>query len=457
MTMSFRIVNLSIGLLICLSCSRSPRPSEKYFGKPGEIRIIQLDPTHGHAAATQSDQLSQIDTNVYVYAPGKEEITPYFQLIASFNNRKENPTKWNEIAYFGKDYLEKMVAEKKGNVVVLAGNNRKKIEYIEQSVHAGLNVFSDKPMVINKAGFERLKNAYQLAEEKGVILFDMMTERYSLINRIQKSLMQDTLLFGKLLTGTQDRPAIMESSVHHFYRGGKGTRPAWFFDVFQQGEGIVDVTTHLIDMTFWKSFPDEIIDYQNSVKVVSAKRWPVLLTQGEFTAATSLPEIPPSLNQYVRDSLLEVYANGSITYRINGIYAGVKVEWRAATPQDGNDLRNAYSLGTKSSLFIRQEYGQKSPKLWIQKGEKFSAREFKIQIKMTLARLQAAYPGISYAEDGKTIQIIIPSGLENSHDPTFKVFAGYLEHKDVPKWEGPNTLAKYYITTAALEMANEEK
>jgi len=443
-------------IFICGACCQPPKSAEKVTGKEGDIRIIQLDPTHGHAAAAQSDQIDRIDTNVYVYAPVKEDVTPYFQQINALNTRKIHPTRWHEVSYFGKDYLEKMAAEKKGNVVVLAGNNRLKIDYIEQSVNAGMNVLSDKPMVINQAGFRRLEKVYQLAQDKGLLMFDMMTERYSLINRVQRSLMQDTLLFGKLLPGTADHPSVMESSVHHFYRGGKGTRPAWYFDVLQQGEGIVDVTTHLIDLTFWKMFPDKVIDYQKDIKVLTANRSSVVLTGAEFSAATSLSAIPSSLTQYMKDSTLEVYANGSITYLLNGVYTEVKVQWRPATPPDGNDLRNAFAGGTRSKLLIMQEYGQKQPFLCIQKAGKISGHEFRIQLEKSISRLQTEYPGISFAEKSNMFQIVIPSELENANDPTFKVFINYLENKDMPKWEVPNTLAKYYITTTALEMAKRK-
>ena len=443
---------LSFLLLSFFSCTQKPGRGLK----EGEIRIIQLDPAHSHGAAVQSEQLALIGTTVYVYAPDSNSVAPYFKQINSFNSRKVNPTKWHEVSYFGSDYLDKMVAEKRGNVVVLAGNNRIKIDYIEQSVKAGMNVFSDKPMVINKAGFERLKNIWNLAGEKDLLLFDMMTERYNPIHRIQRSLMQDTLLFGHLLPGTPDHPAIIESSVHHYYRGGKGSRPAWFFDVLQQGEGIVDVTTHLIDLSFWKSFPDEIIDYKNEVKVLAAKHWPVIITKGEFSAATSLPVIPSSLNRYVKDSVLEVYANGSITYQVKGVCNRVLVEWRPVTPPGGNDLRNGYAEGTKSTILIQQEFGQTSPKLCIQKGEKVPEAEFRIALKQAITRLQSDFSGISFSDIAKTVQINIPSELNNSYDPTFKVFIGHLKNRDLPKWEVPNTLAKYYITTTALEMAKGE-
>ncbi len=441
-------------ILLCFAgCINNPGNQRKV----AEFTIIQLDPTHGHAAAAQSEQLSGLDTNVYVYAPDLTAVEPYLQQINSFNLRSDNPTKWLEIPYYGQDYLEKMASEKKGNIVVLAGNNRVKIDYIEKSIQAGMNVFSDKPIVINKEGFDRLKRVYELATEKGLVLFDMMTERYSLINRIQKSLMQDSLLFGHLLPGTPDHPSVIESSVHHFYRGGKGTRPAWYFDVQQQGEGIVDVTTHLIDLSFWKSFPDQSIDFNRDVNVLSASHSPVIITKSAFAAATSLPEIPSSLNNYMKDSVLEVYANGSITYCVKGINTRVNVEWRPATPPGGNDLRNACAEGTKCTLIISQEFGQTSPKLCVLKGEKVTDQQFKIVLQNAIGSLQNEYPGISLSGDGNPVQINIPSGLRSSHDPTFKVFLGFLKNKDMPKWEVPNTLAKYYITTTALEMAKQKK
>ena len=63
-----------------------------------------------------------------------------------YNKRTNNPTHWEEKIYTGPDYLEKMLREKAGNVVVLAGNNSNKIEFIYKSVEGGFNVLADKPM-----------------------------------------------------------------------------------------------------------------------------------------------------------------------------------------------------------------------------------------------------------------------------------------------------------------------
>jgi len=448
--MSAKLLILSTLFLALCSCKQEPKSTNK-------LKIIQLNPTHSHAAAAQNELIPEINPNVYVYSPDTSELKEYFNQIRTFNSRKDNPTRWNEVVYSGKDYLEKMAQEKKGNVVVLAGNNRIKIDYIVNAVKAGLNVFSDKPMVINKAGFEQLKNAYAVAGKKGLLMFDMMTERYSLIQKVQKSLMQDNLLFGKITQGTPGHPAIFESSIHHFYRGGKGSRPYWYFDVLEQGEGIVDVTTHLIDLTFWKSFPDKIIDYQKDIKILSAKRWPVSLTRDEFKAATSLPEIPSSLNRYMKDSTLQVFANGSISYQVNGICTEVKVEWRTSPPKGGNDLRSAWAEGTKAKLMIQQEYGENRPKLCIKKDVKVSAKEFQLNLERAISRLQQNFPGVTISKQPDYTEIVLPSNLENSRDQTFKVFVGYLLNKNLPSWEVPNTLAKYYITTTALETAQGVK
>ena len=66
------------------------------------------------------------------------------------------------------------------NVVVIAGNNREKTDYISGSLNAGLNVLADKPMCIDAAGFEKLKTSFKTAAQKHLLLYDVMTERYEI-------------------------------------------------------------------------------------------------------------------------------------------------------------------------------------------------------------------------------------------------------------------------------------
>ncbi len=72
-----------------------------------------------------------------------------------------------------------MIEEKKGNVVVLSGNNQKKAEYIFNSLQNGFHVLADKPMVITTADFSVLQNAFETAREKNLLLLRyLMTKRY---------------------------------------------------------------------------------------------------------------------------------------------------------------------------------------------------------------------------------------------------------------------------------------
>ncbi len=98
-----------------------------------------------------------------------------------------------------------------------------------------------------------------------------MTERYDILNIIEKELLQKTELFGELQKGSPENPSVTMESVHHFFKNVSGKpliRPAWYYDTEQQGEGIADVTTHLIDLVNWQCFPDETIRYQSDVKVM---------------------------------------------------------------------------------------------------------------------------------------------------------------------------------------------
>jgi len=121
------------------------------------VRLITLDPGHFHAALVQKFMYPQVDPLVHLYAPNDDDLPGHLQRIESFNNRTEQPTRWRQKIYTGPDYLERMLAEKAGNVVVISGNNARKTDYILRSVQSGLNVLADKPMVIVPQDLERLR------------------------------------------------------------------------------------------------------------------------------------------------------------------------------------------------------------------------------------------------------------------------------------------------------------
>ena len=64
-------------------------------------------------------------------------------------------------------------------------------------------------------------------------------------------------LFGELQQGTADEPAVFMETPPLFQNRDQQPAhpPRLVLRCEQQGEGIADVTTHLIDQLFWKCFP----------------------------------------------------------------------------------------------------------------------------------------------------------------------------------------------------------
>lgn len=456
-----------LGTLLLFSCNMR-RDTEKqqsttvFTGQEGEIRLVVLDPGHFHASLLQKFPQRQVNDTVHVYAPEGNELDQYLSSIESYNQRPENPTNWQIVLYAGEDYLEKMIEEKNGNVVILAGNNRKKTEYIFQSLNAGFNVLSDKPMAINKENFNLLKTAFDSAYVHDTYLLDVMTERNEIINTLTRELVNRKELFGELQAGTPDNPGVVMESVHHYYKEVSGNvliRPTWFYDVEQQGEGIADVSVHLIDLINWQCFPDQAIDYTNDVQMTAASHWPTKLTLNDFTRSTKLDAFPDFLTKYVNNSVLEVYSNGKIDYQVKGKNITVTALWNYEAPKGGGDTYNGLIRGANVDIEIVQDLSTNWIKeLFVRKNNAISEDDFESEIMNAIIDMQQTYPWLSGKKisDGR-FQIIAPVEFRKGHEDYFGMVAekyfGYLVNRDMPEWEIVNTLTKYYITTEALEMA----
>ncbi|MEZ5042871.1 MAG: putative oxidoreductase C-terminal domain-containing protein [Saprospiraceae bacterium] len=433
-----------------------------FTGAKGEVKLITLNPGHFHAALVQKYRYDQVDSVVAIYAPGGPELTDYLARIKSYNQRPEAPTNWDSKTYTGPDFLEKMISDKAGNVVVISGNNAQKMNYIQSSVQAGLNVLADKPMVIKPADFTVLQTLFPLAQEKGVLLYDIMTERYEITTMMQRAFSQVPAVFGELEKGTPENPAITKESVHHFFKYVSGQpliRPAWFFDVAQQGEGIVDVSTHLVDLVLWECFPEQAIDYTQDIKVLVGKRWPTEISPEQFQSVTGLADYPDYLRKdLVKDSILQAFSNGEITFTVHGVHAKVSVIWNYQAPQGAADTHYSIMRGTKANLVIRQgEAQQYQPVLYVEPISDAAAADLTTAFPEALKKLSEQYPGLSYQEAEKGWEILIPEEYKTGHEAHFgqvtQKYLQYLVEGKLPEWEIPNMLAKYYVTTRAYEMS----
>ncbi len=425
-----------------------------------QIRLITLDPGHFHSALIQKSMYPEIDSVVHVYAPYGDEVKSHLNLISSYNKRAEDPTRWNQKVYTGDDYLARMFQEKAGNVVVIAGNNKFKTNYIKASVDSGLNVLADKPMAIDTEGFNTLVQAFESAEKNKVLLYDIMTERYEINSILQKEFAH-LPAFGELDKGSPDNPSVTKISVHYFFKNVSGkplVRPAWFFDVKQQGEGITDITTHLVDLVQWECFPDQVLDYKKDIEIVSAKRWSTKLTAQQFEKVTLKKEFPEYLKADVKDGVLNPYSNGEINYRLKGIHAKVSVTWDFQAPEGTGDTHFSVMRGTKASVIIKQGKEQNfKPVLYIEPAAGTDMKAFENAIMDDLKKINDKYPGVELKKNSTGWEVIIPDKYKVGHEDHFaqvaKAYFQYLRDGKLPAWEVPNMLAKYYTTTKAREVA----
>jgi predicted dehydrogenase len=443
--------------LLFWSC-QSSKPEEVKEVQP--IKFMTLDPGHFHAALIQKSMYHDVDSTVHVYAPAGPDVEMHLSRIEGFNSRDENPTKWREKIYIGNDFLQKMIDEKAGNVAILSGNNQRKTEYIKHSLQAGFNVLADKPMAIDSAGFNELKEAFSIAEKKELLLYDIMTERYEITTMLQREFSMSQAIFGSLQKGTVDNPAVTKESIHHFHKlvsGSVLTRPAWFMDGAQQGDGLVDVTTHLVDLVQWGCFPEQIIHYLEDVKINHARHWPTPMTLHQFRTITKNEKFPEYLKKdLLNDTTLNIYCNGEINYKIKGVHAKVSVVWNYNASEGGGDTHYSVMRGTKANLIIRQgsDTGFK-PDLFIEplSNDPSYEKTFLEEINKILLK----FPGVTVAKSTKGWKIQIPDNYRTGHEAHFaevtNKFLEYLANKNIPSWEVPNMIAKYYTTTQALKMA----
>ena len=449
-------------LVLFLSCGQKKEEVKATADSaPDKVSLMTLDPGHFHAALVQKTMYNAVDSTIYVFAPEGPEVNDFLNKIESYNSRSENPTHWKVNSYFGDDYLEKMIAQKPGNVMVVAGKNSKKIDYILAAVKAGLNVYADKPLVINPEGFQKLEEAFKIAEEKGVMIYDIMTERFEVTTGMQRQFSMLPDVFGQVLEGSPEEPAIIKESVHHFFKYVSGqplVRPAWFFDVNEEGEGIVDVTTHLVDLVQWELFPDEIIN-RADIEMVHAKRWPTILTLEEFKRVTGLETYPDYLKKDLDGDKLKVYCNGEMLYKIKGKYAKVSVIWNYEAPEGTGDTHYSIMRGTKSDLIIKQGAEENyKPTLYIKSkgGENFDniiAEAIELHINSKFAGTKAE----KVSED--MWKINIPDEFKIGHEAHFaqvtQNYLRYLEEGKLPNWEVPNMITKYYTTIEGYKMAKK--
>jgi len=432
---------------------------------------MTLAPGHFHAALVLKEMPPEIYPRTYVYGPLDADLAEYVSRVAAFNARPDDPTAWQLDIRTGGDYLGRFLREQPGNAVVIAGRNRPKIDRILAAVSNSCHVLADKPWVIDSEGFDKLAEVFQQADLRDVLAWDMMTERHDIATVLLRDLMQDRDVFGTCEPGTVDEPALTLDATHYLSKSISGIplrRPTWWFDPDEAGPGLVDVGTHLADLSIWLLFPDQAVDHRADLEMKDARLWPMPVTRDQYRAVTGESAYPPNAAEnYTAADLLLYQGNGSATYSLRGMHVRYTVnwDWEAPAGQGPGDLHEIVARGSLAGIRVKTrpgDGGRLRPELSVIPVMGTDRAALLAAVGRHCGEWQLRYPGVAAVERGDEIVIAIPDRFRTEHEQHFAdVLDEFLRNARNPRrvaaWEVPNLMTKYAITTQALAMARRQQ
>ena len=147
-----------------------------------------------------------------------------------------------------------------------------------------------------------------------------------------------------------------------------------------------------------------------------------------------------------------------MNYKMKGKHAKVSVVWNFKAPEGTKDAHYSIMRGTKSDLIIKQgvEENYKTT-LYIKPNE---IENFENNLVTALNEIQGKFPGVASTKISDSLwKINVPEELKIGHEAHFgqvtSNFLTYLEKEELPVWEVPNMISKYYTTIEAYKMAQD--
>lgn len=433
------------------------------------IRLITLAPGHFHAALVQQEMIPGVHPRVLVYAPLDADLLAHLDHVHTFNTRPDRPTAWELDVRAGANYLDRFLREQLGNTAVISGRHQHKIDHILHAAQCGLHVLADKPWVASADEFPKLEQAFRELDLRDAIGWDMMTERFEVTTVLQRDLLRDPDVFGAPLVGTPVDPTILLESVHYLKKVVAGRplrRSAWWFDPDEAGIALTDVGTHLADLAMWLLFPDTPIDYTRDVKVLDAACWPTPLTRGQVREVTGLADFPPGLPpKYVSGDHLLYPGNGTATYLLKGAHVRINVLWDFEAAPGHGDTHEAIARGSRAKVSVRHApipEGGTRPELYVAANDPANHAATVAAVRKRCEAWHRTRPGVTATDLGAEVRVDIPDRYRAGHEAHFlSVFREFMTYfhspRQMPAWERPNLLAKYYVTTKAAQIALQKQ
>jgi predicted dehydrogenase len=412
-----------------------------------------LEPGHFHAALTLGTLHPNVREEIFVYAPLGQELDDFLALIDAFNRRAESPTAWKPVVRAGDRSLERLIADRPGNVVILAGRNDRKIAMMRRLHDAGFHILADKPWLAGPEGLDDLRHTLS----GGPLAVEIMTGRHEIASRLTRKLVGETEVFGGFDDEGMGKPAIEISGVHHLEKTVNGVplrRPVWYFDVRVQGDGIADIPTHMVDQVqrlVAAASPGGVAP-PGTVELLAVRRWATPVPRALFARVTGRPDFPPELRDVVVGSELSYLGNAELSLRLAGITAALDTRWDLSVPPGGGDTHRSVIRGSRAEIRVEQnaETGFRRRLSILPRG---APERVRVALERAVAAWQDAHPGLAVSEAGAGWEIRVPRELDAGHESHFPlVLADFLTLVErgsaAPNLAG-ETLAKYTLLTRA--------
>ena len=405
--------------------------------------LLFLDPGHFHAALTFRVPHPRVADDVFVYAPDGPELRDFLALVDRFNRRPDDPTRWRPVVTTAADPLARLLADGRGDAVVLAGRNGGKARTIRRLHDAGLHVLADKPWLVNPEDLDDIRPVLA----GWPLGMEITTARHDVTNQVLERLVHARDVVGDF---RDDAPAVELASTHCLEKlvdGAPLRRPAWFFDVRVQGSGAVDIPTHLVDQT------QRLVADADEPELLRARAWPTPVPEDAFRRLTGHATFPPDLAPLVEDGALRYLCNAELTYRIGRVTARATARWALTAPPGGGDASRVAAHGTRADVVLEQSVhtGHRRRVVVTPRGDGVAVAR---ALHALVAAAAAELPGISVAPappDGH--EILIPDALRTGHEAHFAlVLDEFLRAIDDHRWPASlarRTRAKYALLAEA--------
>jgi predicted dehydrogenase len=369
----------------------------------------------------------RVADEIFVYAREGAELRDFLALVERFNRRSANPTRWRPVVTTADDPLGRLVEERRGDVVILAGRNGGKAHTIRRLHESGFHVLADKPWLVEPGDLEHVRaslDGWPLAAE-------IMTGRHDVAAGLVKRLVGAAEIFGNFRA---DAPAIEQESVHHLEKlvdGAPLRRPWWFFDVGAQGSGPVDIPTHVVDQAQWLVDDDAVAPV-----LLSARAWSTRVPAEAFRRITGEARFPRELEPFVDGDTLNYRCNAELVYQIGRVTASAATRWNLVPSSGGGDVSHSVAQGTRADVSLEQSARtDHHRRVFLE--PRTDAGDVARALRETVMAWQAELPGVEVVPAGpETFEVTVPPPARRRPRGTLRP-----SPRRVPKNRGRSPLA----------------